>query len=275
MLQGKSESKNSACAWGSDQACCNYKEVASRCDFHKYCNYYSTLQLIGNVRNLSILDLPSGPGIFARALLRKGAAHVTSVDVDPKVIAHCQQYVPGLFDCSAGNISAPSECDSSKWCGITVDGATPRLYPGALFDVVRANFLLENFPLKEDMYSCARNVYDNLKPGGRYVGLWAPGAHSADRKRVVRELVGMDTSDISGMSSGDVCRISYADIGNDKVFEWYLRSEDELAECLSSVGFVNISFQRLAVDPAYKGSQDLKKFVEVVGNRHILATKPF
>lgn len=262
------------CAWGNDVACNSYMQVTRACDFHCYCNLYGTMKLLGNVQNLRVLDLPSGPGIYACKLLQKGAALVTSVDIDPNVIAHCEKAVADAAKINRKPVSLFDESSRYSWCGITANGAIAKVYPGAPFDVVRANFLLENFSSKDDMLACAHNIYNNLKPGARYVGLWAPGAHTAVQRRIVREAVGMSTSRREGMCLGDVCKISYSRVGNDKVFEWYLRSEDELRDCLHAAGFVDITFKKLLVDPDYPGEQDLHKFVENVGNRHILATKP-
>jgi hypothetical protein len=133
---------------------------------------------------------------------------------------------------------------------------------------------LENFASRDKMLDCARNIFANLNPGGRYVGLWAPGAHSPRDAQAVFETVAMETNLTTHISSGDLVKVNYNAFGGEASFEWYFRTEDEIRDCLSSAGFEDIEFCRLMVNPAYKGGQDLNRFVRHVGNRHILAVKP-
>jgi toxoflavin synthase len=256
-----SQAEEVDCEWGAEEACNNYKAISNCYDFHTYCNRYSTLRMLGDVTGLAVLDLPSGPGHYARRLLQGGARVVTSVDIDANFLANAKDNVR---DVAIG----------SSWNGIVANACEPAQYSGGPFDLLRANFLLENFQRVSDMTACARNMFNNLRPGGRYVGLWAPGAHLPGDRQVVLETVGMDTSDVRGMQSGDVCTIKYTRVSPVGTYKWYLRAEDELRDCLENAGFVNVRFERLRVDPVYAGNDDLHRFVCHVGNRNITALRP-
>lgn len=249
------------CSWGNENACDNYKEVSTQYDFHTYCNQYTTMYHLGELKGRKVLDLPSGHGVYACKMLSAGANWVTSVDIDKNFINTAKQHVNAISD-------------AAKWHGLQANACIPTSFRNGPFDLARVNFLLENFEDLSDMRACAQNIFNNLKPGGRYVGIWAPGAHTPENRRVVYKTVGMETSDITGMKSGDICRITYVHLNNQGSYQWYLRTEDEVRACLESVGFVNVRFERLLVDPAYRGADDLDCFVSHVGNRAILADKP-
>lgn len=249
------------CKWGAKDACDNYLQIGNKYDFHPNCNQYSTMRLLGDVSGLAVLDVPSGPGHYARMLLQGGARVVTSVDIDPNFVAAAKSVVRDV-------------ASETSWHGVVADACEPANFPGGPFDLLRANFLLENFSKEPDMHACAQNLFKNLRPGGRYVGIWAPGAHMPEDRQAVLESVGMDTSDMRGMKSGDNCVIKYVELANTGTYEWFLRSEDELRECLEGVGFVNVRFERLRVDPSYSGSDDLERFVRHAGNRNITAIRP-
>lgn len=251
------------CTWGNENAVGHYLKVSDGYDFHQHCNRYGTFVHLGNLHGLRVLDLPSGPGVYARTMLEKGASVVTSVDIDANFVSCCRTAVHQAL-----------ELPGREWHGVVGDASIVQKYPGGPFDVVRANFLLENLPTLSMMYDCAKNVYTNLKPGGRYVGIWAPGAHSPENRRAVMETVNMSTSDITTMKLGDECTIQYMDLPDSNKFHWFLRSEEQVKHALESAGFVDVRFERLMVNPDYNGSQDLHRFVQHVGNRHVFATKP-
>lgn len=249
------------CTWGNENACDNYQEVSTQYDFHTYCNLYTTMYHLGELKGRKVLDLPSGHGVYACKMLAAGASWVTSADIDKNFIATARRQVNAMSS-------------AAKWHGVEANASIPTTFRNAPFDVARVNFLLENFHDMSDMRACAQNIFNNLRAGGRYVGIWAPGAHTPEDGRIVSQTVGMKTSDITGMKSGDLCRITYVHLNNQGSYQWYLKTEDDFRRCLESVGFENIRFERLLVDPAYRGSDDLDRFVGHVGNRIILADKP-
>lgn len=252
------------CTWGRQDVCDNYIKV-SDIDFHVYCNKYGSFQLLGDLHGKTVLDLPSGPGKYARLMLEAGAKQVTSVDIDPNFIVAAKAAVHDTV-----GVDDPF----SKWNGITADACISTIYPGGPFDILSANFLIENFASTEDMKACARNLFKNLKPGGSYVGIWAPGAHAPENRRIVMETVKMLTSDNTNMKLGDRTSVRYTSLGDEKTYHWYLMTEEQFHDILAEAGFVDIRFERLLVDPDYRGNQDLHRFVNHVGNRHVLATKP-
>lgn len=256
------------CEWGTDASAHIYEEISAEYDFHKYCNRYTTYTKLGDIRGLKILDMPSGPGTYAREFLLRGAGQVTSVDIMPRYIDLSLEAVTKLQEEGVSDAL-------SRWDGVAADGCIPRKYPGGPFDLVIPNFMIENFSTREAMLACMRNFCDNLRPGGKYVGIWAVGAHSPERGQIVLDTVGMNTSDSTNLKLLDTCYITYAKCKTaSNQFKWYYLTEEAITEIMEEAGFINVRFERLMVDPEYTGPQDLHKFVNNVGNRQIICEKP-
>ena len=72
---------------------------AARLDTKPHNAYYerpALLALLPNVQRLRILDLGCGPGLYAERLLEAGAAHITAIDVSPRMVALAQARLPSV-----------------------------------------------------------------------------------------------------------------------------------------------------------------------------------
>ena len=110
--------------------------------------------LAGDLRGLSILDLPCGDGTYSRALARRGAASVVGVDL------------------SSAMIERAAALEREQPLGIsyrTGDAAT--LGRSGAFDLIVACYLFNYALTRAQLLAFARTVHANLKPGGRMVGI--------------------------------------------------------------------------------------------------------
>lgn len=110
------------------------------------------LKALGSVAGRSILDVACGTGMYSRLLKQRGAARVVAVDIAPEMIAVAQRLEE----------QTPLGVEY-----LTFDVAEmPAL---GSFDVVTAVYLLHYAQSKEHLGRMCRGIYQNLKPGGRFV----------------------------------------------------------------------------------------------------------
>lgn len=67
-----------------------YNQLIDTKPHNAYYDRPNTLQLMGNVNGLHILDAACGPGKYAEELLQQGAT-VTGFDISPKMVRHAQE----------------------------------------------------------------------------------------------------------------------------------------------------------------------------------------
>lgn len=108
---------------------------------------------IGNVQGLRALDLACGTGYYSRKLVEWGAKAVTGVDISYAMIENAR--------------AQAREMDDVKF--IVADCTKP-LDQGQ-FDLVFASWLLNYASNEAELGMMWRNVFNNLKPGGRFVGI--------------------------------------------------------------------------------------------------------
>ena len=110
------------------------------------------LKILGAIAGRSILDVACGTGMYSRLLKQRGAARVVAVDIAPEMIAVAQRLEE----------QTPLGVEY-----LTYDVAEmPTL---GSFDIVTAVYLLHYAQSKEHLGRMCRGIYQNLKPGGRFV----------------------------------------------------------------------------------------------------------
>jgi toxoflavin synthase len=119
----------------------------------RYVELPSVYQILGDVTDLSILDLACGTGYYAKELRRRGAERVVGVDVSEAMIraTRAQEYrEPLRIEYVHGDA-----------------GALERL---GEFDVVTGIHLLHYAHSHEHLNGMCQSISRNLKQGGRFVG---------------------------------------------------------------------------------------------------------
>ena len=162
------------------------------------------LELLGDVDGQSVLDAGCGEGYLARVLAARGA-HVTGIDLSPRLIALARQKTPGgEIDYRVADLSTRTSENTNR------------------FDAVTSFLVLNDV---EDFQGFAAALAALLKPGGRmvhafnnpyaavirkhvanyfdsgvrspYVGLWEAGIKTYHHHRTLEEY--LDAFLINGM----------------------------------------------------------------------------
>ncbi|MDD5422656.1 MAG: class I SAM-dependent methyltransferase, partial [Candidatus Omnitrophica bacterium] len=115
---------------------------------------YTFLNLIGDVRGKNVLDLACGDGHYCRPLKRSGAAEVVGVDISSRMIDLAKNGE------KKNPLGIRYECmDALK---LPVVGK---------FDIALGSFLLHYSRTRDELFAMCRNIYANLRDGGRFVGV--------------------------------------------------------------------------------------------------------
>lgn len=122
--------------------------------FRLYVETYTYFNILGDVAEKAILDLACGEGLYTRKLKQKGAAQVVGVDISEKMLELAReqetQHPEGV------------EYILGDACNLGKIGS---------FDLVVASYLLNHASTKEQLLQMCQSIWENLKPGGRFVSM--------------------------------------------------------------------------------------------------------
>ncbi|WP_030674336.1 class I SAM-dependent methyltransferase [Streptomyces sp. NRRL B-1347] len=118
----------------------------------RYGEVPSFLEMVGDVRGKSVLDLASGTGFYSREVKRRGATEVFGVDISGEMVAVARAF------------------EEREPLGVLYEvGDVSELRPlGRHFDVALAVQLLNYAEDIAAMERMCRNVRRSLKPGGEF-----------------------------------------------------------------------------------------------------------
>ena len=188
---------------------------------------YTFLNLIGDVRGKSVLDLACGEGYYCRPLKHSGAAKVVGVDISSKMIDLARDKE------AKDHLGIRYECmDALK---LPVIGR---------FDIVLGSFLLHYSRTKEELATMCRNIYANLKEGGRFIGINS----SPDKPLQPDERYGVTRICEGPVRDGCVIRITMYENGKAAcVFDNYHWTRKTYENAFISAGFKNIVWHGIGV----------------------------
>lgn len=125
-----------------------------------------------HVKGAKVLDLACGTGYYTRALLEWGAKEVVGMDISPEMIKVAK-----------AETEQAALAEGQKYSFTVGDASQPFKLESAPFDLVLGIWLLNYAPSAEVMTRMWRNIANNLRPGGCYVGVTPPPESGIDALR--------------------------------------------------------------------------------------------
>jgi SAM-dependent methyltransferase len=196
---------------------------------------HTFLKYIGEVRGKKVLDLACGDGYYCRPLRRAGAAEVVGVDISERMIALARK------DEQRDGLGIRYEC---------ID--VLRLPVLDRFDIVLGSFLLHYGSTREELFTMCRNIYANVRDGGRFVGV-----NSCPERPIQIDKRYDITRIVDGpLKEGAAIRITLYENGKPAcAFDNYHWSAKTYEDALVSAGFRDIEWRGLEVS-----EEGLEKF---------------
>jgi ubiquinone/menaquinone biosynthesis C-methylase UbiE len=113
---------------------------------------FTLMELIGDPRGMSVMDVACGEGFYTRLLRERGAARVTGMDL------------------SQGMIDLARTQESEQQMGIEYIVADARKLSGLEpFDLTVAAYLLNYASSRKELQAMCHGIARSLKPGGRFI----------------------------------------------------------------------------------------------------------
>lgn len=113
---------------------------------------FTLMDLVGDPRGMSVLDVACGEGFYTRMIRQRGAARVVGVDL------------------SHGMIDLADRQEAQHQLGIEyVVGDARELVGTDQFDLVVAAYLLNYARHRDELQSMCDGIARSLKPGGRFI----------------------------------------------------------------------------------------------------------
>lgn len=190
----------------------------------KYVFAPTLFNILGNLNNKKVLELACGEGYFSRLIKQKGALQVMGVDVSKEMIklARMQEKQNPLgikyFVYDALNLPKLDE-----------------------FDIVIGTLLLHYSKTKTELLRMCKNIYKNIKYGGKFIGLNSNPNNplSLDKK------YGSMVIAKKPLKEGDALKVTLFD-GDKKVCSFinYYWKKKTYNEAFKKAGFKKIKWQQ-------------------------------
>lgn len=213
----------------------NYNQLSDTYDqtkmspLRKYVDEYTLLNVLGDVRGTSVLDLACGHGHYTRIVKAQGAAQVAGVDVSRAMIAAArlrEQQTPLGIEYRVQDVA------DLEWMGG--------------FDIALAVYLFPYAATRRQLSGMGRSIHRNLKPGGKLVAATLnPAVTEAELPGY--QAYGVSLTAPTGLQDGAVITASL-DIPNGSVdLTAHYWSQETYELTLSETGFQTITWHPMQV----------------------------
>lgn len=203
--------------------------------YREFLEGYTLFQLLGELREKTVLDMACGEGFYTRLLKRAGASEVTGVDISAEMIRLAEQREE----------RQPLGCRY-----IRADAAGFRLQKPV--DLVVAMYLFNNARTADQLGRFCRACHDALRPGGRLIGV-NDNVRNVPAGRASLSQYGLQRTCPNPAAEGDVihCTITNADGRSFRFNNFYLKPETYEA-AFRKAGFEGFRWVELRLHPSQK-----------------------
>lgn len=135
-----------------DHTASDIHQQHSETPLKKYVEISTFFRILGSVENKQVLDLACGGGVLSRLIKQRGASRVVGVDISNPML----------------HLAHHSENENPLGIKYILKDVADMGVIGH-FDIVSAVQLFHYATSLEKFNAICQNIYDNLKPGGRFV----------------------------------------------------------------------------------------------------------
>lgn len=227
-----------------DSIATEYK-TSKQIPFRKCIEEYTLMNLAGDLSNESILDLACGEGIYARKYKAHGAKEVVGIDISSEMI----------------ELAWEEELRSPMGCRYVI-GDAMNLQTQKQFDLVTGVYLLNYAQSREELRQFCEAILQQLKPGGRFVGINDNPFNSPERYAAYRPY-GFIKESPANRKEGDYIRYTmYNDDGTSCSFDNYYLSPETYEEVFAETGFKSFSWHSPELVPEQFDNSHWNYFME-------------
>ena len=212
--------------------------------FRRLIESYTLFGMAGRLTGLKVLDLACGDGFYTRKIKAANAAKALGVDISQAMIRHARR----------------EEERNPLGCQYEVHevGAMPVLDD---FDLAVAMYLLNYARTREELTAFCSSVFDQLKPGGRFIGFNDnPANDPANYPKYLK--YGFTKQGMSDRKEGAPIRYTfYNPNGTFFQFNSHYLHPDTYAEAFEKAGFADFQWQQPALDPKHRDGAYWDRFL--------------
>jgi 2-polyprenyl-3-methyl-5-hydroxy-6-metoxy-1,4-benzoquinol methylase len=198
-----------------------------------YIEQYTLLELLGDVRGKSVLDLACGEGYYSRIFKRLGARRVVGIDLSSKMIELAR----------AGEAESPLGVEYVVGDAITFQPDEP-------FDIVAAAYLLNYADSREKLSAMCQAVSRSLRPDGRFVTVNNNPSQSPQRFAATKKY-GFVKSAGEQLRAGTPITYTIFQQGGSFIFDNYYLSIDTHEQALQAVGLREVEWVAPRLSPQW------------------------
>lgn len=188
--------------------------------FRRFSEEPTLLQLLDGIKGFSVLDIACGEGIYSRRMKKLGARHVVGIDISPEMIALARKM------------------EANEPLDITYevhDASISRTFGD--FDIVVASYLFNYAQSKAQLVAFCANIFKNLRPGGRVVGMNDNPANDPQHYALYRPYGFTKSAPLPRKEGDPVTYTFYNADGTDFSFDNFFLNPDTYASVFREAGF--------------------------------------
>lgn len=198
-----------------------------------YIEQYTMLELMGDVRGKTILDLACGEGYYSRIFKRLGAARVVGVDLSSRMV----------------ELARASEAESPLGVEYVVSDAAD-FEPDEPFDIVSAGYLLNYADTPGRLLAMCNAISRALAPDGRFVTVNNNPSHAPENFAATRKY-GFIKSAAEKLRPGTPITYTIYQNGGSFSFDNYYLSADTHDQALAAAGLRDVEWIKPRLSPEW------------------------
>jgi toxoflavin synthase len=199
-----------------------------------YIEQYTLLELLGDLRGKSVLDLACGEGYYSRIFRQRGASRVLGVDLSRRMV----------------ELARASEEQCRLGIEYAVGNATA-FESEEIFDIVVAAYLLNYADTAEKLLAMCRTVSRALRPGGRFVTVNNNPSQSPQRFAATKKY-GFVKSISEQLRAGTPITYTIFQDGASFTFDNYYLSLEAHEQALATAGLRDVEWIKPRLSPQWE-----------------------